>query len=37
MDKNYSKSTYKYQIKQLRNNYKRFSIDFKIDELEKYK
>lgn len=37
MDKNDSKSIYKYQIKHLRNNYKRLSIDFKTDELEKFK
>lgn len=30
-------SKYKYQIKYLRDKYKRFSIDFKIDELETFK
>lgn len=30
-------SIYKSQIKHLRNNYKRFALDFKIDEFNKFK
>lgn len=37
MNKNKNENKYKSQIKYLRNNYKRITIDFKIDELEQFK
>lgn len=37
MDNNNLSNKYKAQIKHLRNNYKRLTIDFKIQELEKFK
>ena len=37
MENSEDKNKYKAQIKHLRSNYKRITIDFKIDELERFK
>lgn len=37
MENNENDNKYKAQIKHLRSNYKRITIDFKIDELERFK
>lgn len=37
MENSENKNKYKAQIKHLRSNYKRITIDFKIDELERFK